>query len=78
MIIQSGLSFTGVVMSTVYRLFDLDYNIIVISDNVLELPPHQTDDFKKILLDTLLPKMRLKVVSIDEALETLKQSQLAG
>lgn len=61
-------------MSTVYRLFDLDYNIYVISDNVLELPPHQTDDFKRILLDALLPKMRLNVVSVDEALKALRKS----
>jgi hypothetical protein len=61
-------------MSTIYRLFDLDYNIYVISDNVLELPPDHNPKFSKIMLDTLLPKMNLKAISIDEALQTLEQS----
>jgi hypothetical protein len=71
--LQSGLSLSGVVMSTVYRLFDLDYNIYVIEDNVLELPPGQTVDFKKVLLGNLLPKMNLNVISLDEALQALEK-----
>jgi nicotinamidase-related amidase len=33
---QSGLTLSGAVMATVYRLFDLDYNIYVVDDNVLD------------------------------------------
>ncbi|KAJ3956870.1 hypothetical protein N0V92_006584 [Colletotrichum tropicale] len=33
-VVISGITLSGVVMSTVYRLFDLDYNIYVISDNL--------------------------------------------
>lgn len=61
-------------MSTIYRLFDLDYNIYVIADNVVELPVDQTAEFKKVMLDTLLPKMSLKVTSLDDALQALGQS----
>lgn len=61
-------------MSTVYRLFDLDYNIYVISDNVLELPPDGNPEFSKAMLDTLLPKMNLSPISLDEALQMLEQS----
>ena len=68
------MSLSGVVMSTVYRLFDLDYNIYVIRDNVAEIPIEQTADFSKLLLDSILPKMNLKVISIEEALQVLEQS----
>lgn len=61
-------------MSTIYRLFDLDYNIYVISDNVLELPQEQNPNFSRVMLDFLLPKMNLKAISIDEALEMLGRS----
>ena len=61
-------------MSTVYRLFDLDYNIYVISDNVLELPLDHDPEFSQVMLDTLLPKMNLKAISTDEALQALERS----
>jgi nicotinamidase-related amidase len=57
-------------MSTVYRLFDLDYNIYVISDNVLELPPERS----KTLLDVVLTKMNLRSIPIDDALQALDRS----
>ncbi|KAI0839386.1 cysteine hydrolase family protein [Hypoxylon sp. FL0890] len=73
-VILSGLSLSGVVMSTVYRLFDLDYHICVISDNVLELPIDHHENYARVILDTLLPKMNLKVISLDEALRGLAKS----
>ncbi|UKZ74967.1 hypothetical protein TrVFT333_002637 [Trichoderma virens FT-333] len=73
-VIISGLSLSGVVMSTVYRLFDLDYNIYVISDNVLELPVSQHEQFSAVLLDSLMPKMNLKVITLEEALQALEHS----
>ena len=72
--IQSGLSLSGVVMATVYRLFDLDYNIFVISDNVLELPPSQHTAFSKVFLEDLLPKMNLGVISLAQAIQALNDS----
>ncbi|KAH8812156.1 cysteine hydrolase family protein [Xylogone sp. PMI_703] len=73
-VIISGVSLSAVVMSTVYRLFDLDYNVYVIRDNVLELPVDQTATVSKVMLDILLPKMGYKVVSLDEALKLLERS----
>ncbi len=61
-------------MSTVYRLFDLDYKIYVISDNVLELPVQQTAEFSRAMLSTVLPKMNLQVISVEQALRALEQS----
>ncbi|KAH8429870.1 cysteine hydrolase [Aspergillus melleus] len=73
-VVISGLSLSGVVMATVYRLFDLDFNIFVISDNVLEVPPTQHSEVSKITLETLMPKMNLQVITLDQALQALKQS----
>ncbi|KAI8959382.1 Isochorismatase hydrolase [Daldinia sp. FL1419] len=73
-VVVSGLSLSGVVMSTIYRLFDLDYNIYVIADNVLELPPDQHTEFSQVILGSLLPKMNLQVIPINAALKRLEQS----
>jgi hypothetical protein len=72
------LSLSVVVMSTIYRLFDLDYNIYVISDNILELPVEQTQEVSKVMLDTLLPKMNLKVLSLEQALGALNRSEVVN
>lgn len=68
---QSGLSLSGAVMSTVYRLFDLDLNVYVIASNVLELPVDQNADVSKVMLDTVLPKMGLHTISLNEALQAI-------
>jgi hypothetical protein len=60
-------------MATVYRLFDLDFNIYVIRDNVVELPVDQDKEFSKVLLEALIPKMHLRVISLDEAIQALGQ-----
>ncbi|KAK6831799.1 hypothetical protein RU639_002884 [Aspergillus parasiticus] len=73
-VIISGMTLSGVVMSTIYRLFDLDYNIYVIKDNVVELPVDQTAAFSEVMLDMLLSKMNLKVISLDEALQALERA----
>ncbi|PNP57564.1 hypothetical protein THARTR1_02562 [Trichoderma harzianum] len=73
-VVISGLSLSGVVMSTVYRLFDLDYKIIVISDNVLEMPVSQHEQFSAVYLDYLMPKMNLRVITLEEALDALEHS----
>ncbi|KAL6905146.1 Isochorismatase-like protein [Trichoderma evansii] len=73
-VVISGLSLSGVVMSTIYRLFDLDYNIYVISDNVLELPVQHHKQFSAVLLDYLMPKMNLEVITLEEALQALENS----
>lgn len=61
-------------MSTVYRLFDLDFNIYVISDNVLDLPPGRNQEHTNAMLDILISKMNLEVISIGEALQMLERS----
>lgn len=67
------LSLSGVIMSTIYRQFDLDYKLYVISDNVLELLQDHNREFSKVIPDAILPKMNLEVISVDEALQTPEQ-----
>ncbi|KAI0172986.1 Isochorismatase hydrolase [Hypoxylon sp. FL1284] len=73
-VILSGMSLSGVVMSTIYRLFDLDYNIFVISDNLLDLPPGQNPEHSSAMLNILVSKMNLRVISIGDAIQMLKRS----
>lgn len=61
-------------MATVYRLFDLDYEIYVIRDNVMELPVDQTEIVANVMLDILLPKMELHAITLAEALRALDHS----
>jgi hypothetical protein len=60
-------------MATIYRLVDLDYNIFVIADNVLDLPLDQNEAFSKVMLETLLPKMNVGVISLARALKALDE-----
>ena len=61
-------------MSTVYRLAELDYKIYVIADNVMELPAEDTSEVSRITLGTVLPKMNVNVISIEQALKALEAS----
>ncbi|PYH92667.1 cysteine hydrolase family protein [Aspergillus ellipticus CBS 707.79] len=73
-VVITGLTLSGVIMSTIYRLFDLDFNVYVIKDNAIELPVDQTEKVSQVMLDVLLPKMGLSVISLDEALKMLERS----
>ncbi|KAL2788529.1 Isochorismatase-like protein [Aspergillus keveii] len=70
-VILSGLSTSGVLLSTAYRLFDLDYFVYVISDNTIQ-PSSPTT--KKTILEDILPRLPVTVISLEEALEALENS----
>ncbi|XHG08638.1 hypothetical protein AWENTII_011731 [Aspergillus wentii] len=67
-VILSGIRTSGVVLSTAYRLFDLDYNVYVISDNTIEPKDSEINDF---ILEKILPKMPVKVISLNQAINAL-------
>lgn len=46
----------------------------MISDNVLELPVQHHEQFAAVLLESLMPKMNLRVITLDEALVALENS----
>ena len=43
-------------MYTIYRLFDLDYHVYVVRDNVLGLPVDQTAAVSNVMLDCFYPR----------------------
>ncbi|KAI8209841.1 hypothetical protein K4K54_001428 [Colletotrichum sp. SAR 10_86] len=71
-VIISGITLSGVVMSTVYRLFDLDYEIYVIPDNVMEFPGDGSAELRECLLRTQLKNMNVGVIALNEALRMLE------
>ncbi|KAH8432898.1 uncharacterized protein LDX57_010529 [Aspergillus melleus] len=72
-VILSGIRTSGVVLATALRLFDLDYNVYVISNNTIEPGPTGEKIQHSILYD-IFPKVPVKVITIEEALAGLKTS----
>lgn len=58
-------------MATIYRLFDLDFEVYVIRDNVIDLPVDQNEAFSTVILEALLSKMNIRIISLDEAIQAL-------
>lgn len=72
-VILSGVRTSGVVLSTVYQLFNIDYKIYVISNNTIETG----DDaalIQSATLNGIIPKLPADVISIEQALAALKRS----
>ncbi|KAK4574790.1 hypothetical protein LTR86_001632 [Recurvomyces mirabilis] len=72
-VILSGIRTSGVILSTAYRLFDLDYKVYVIANNTIETPPN-TPDINTNILEGILPKVPLDVITIEQAVAALKVS----
>ncbi|OJJ79790.1 uncharacterized protein ASPGLDRAFT_180330 [Aspergillus glaucus CBS 516.65] len=72
-VILSGIRTSGVVLSTVFRLFDLDYNIYVISNNTLETSSN-AQIINDNILTAILPKMPVGVISVEQAIAGIKRS----
>ncbi|PSK35894.1 hypothetical protein B9Z65_5709 [Elsinoe australis] len=72
-VVLSGIRTSGVIISTAYRLFDLDYKVYVIANNTIESPP-DTPDINNNILSGILPKLPVDVITIEQALAALNQS----
>lgn len=71
-VILSGIRTSGVIVSTAYRLFDLNYNVYVISDNVIETPP--SGDLVNEGVLTAISKLPANVITLDQAIAALGRS----
>jgi len=72
-LLQSGVRTSGVILTTAIRLFDLDYNVYVISDNVIETPPD--NGIHETILQNILPKFTgTNIISLQQAKEALARS----
>lgn len=72
-VILSGIRTSGVILSTAYRLFDLNYNVYVISNNTIESAP-DTPGIDAAILEGILPKLPANVITIEQALSALGRS----
>ncbi|OQO09582.1 hypothetical protein B0A48_04984 [Cryoendolithus antarcticus] len=72
-VVLSGIRTSGVILSTAYRLFDLDYKVYVIANNTIETPP-DTPGINAAILEGVLPKLPANVITIEQALGALKRS----
>jgi hypothetical protein len=62
-----------VILSTVYRLFDLNYKFFVISSNIIESPP-DTLDIDAAILEGVIPKLLANVITLEQALSAIQAS----
>ena len=73
---QSGVRTSGVILSSAYRLFDLNYKIFVIADNVIESAPD--NGIHKAILEGIIPKLGgangAQVISLQQAIGALGRS----
>jgi nicotinamidase-related amidase len=73
-VVLSGLRTSGVVLSTAYRLYDLDFDVVVVSDCTLETPVGNSSDVVQEAIlgtDGILSKLGVAVVSLEEAVGAL-------
>ncbi|OJJ76600.1 hypothetical protein ASPBRDRAFT_39094 [Aspergillus brasiliensis CBS 101740] len=73
-VILSGIRTSGVVLSTALRLFDLNYNVYVISNNTIETPSTYAALNQKIILEGILPQLPVNVITIEQAIGALNRS----
>ena len=72
-VVQSGVRTSGVILTTAIRLYDLDYNVYIISDNVIETAPD--NGIHASILENILPKfVGIQVISSDQAMAALERS----
>ncbi|GAB7347213.1 hypothetical protein MBLNU459_g3319t1 [Dothideomycetes sp. NU459] len=72
-VIISGIRTSGVVLSTAYTLFDLDFNVYVISNNSIETPSN-APGIDGAIKAGILPKLPVNVITIDQAKAALALS----
>ncbi|PYH94634.1 cysteine hydrolase family protein [Aspergillus ellipticus CBS 707.79] len=73
-VILSGLRTSGVVLSTAIRLFDLNYQVYVISNNTFETSSTYSSQNQKIILEGILPLLPVNVITIEQAIDALSRS----
>ncbi|KAL6232095.1 hypothetical protein BDW75DRAFT_233080 [Aspergillus navahoensis] len=75
-VVMSGIRTSGVILSAALRLFDLNYNVYVISNNTIEIAP-DTPGINQAILQGILPKLPVNIITIEQALDALNRSQSA-
>lgn len=72
-VVLTGIRTSGVILSTAYRLFDLNYKVYVVSDAVIESPP-DTPGINAAILQGIIPKFPADVINVEQAVAALGRS----
>ncbi|KAF2766300.1 Isochorismatase hydrolase [Teratosphaeria nubilosa] len=72
-VVLSGIRTSGVILSTAYRLFDLNYNVYVIANNTIESPSN-VPGINDAILEGIIPKLPANVITIEQAIAALQRS----
>lgn len=72
--LQSGIRTSGVILSSAYRLFDINYKVYVIGDNVLETPGDNAPAIDAAIKTGVIPKLPANVITLKQALAALQKS----
>ncbi|KAG9247252.1 Isochorismatase-like protein [Calycina marina] len=72
-VILSGIRTSGVILSTAYRLFDLNYNVYVITNNTIETPS-DSPGIDAAIKQGILPKFPANVITLEQAIAALNRS----
>lgn len=70
---KSGIRTSGVILNTAYTLFNLNYNVYVISNNTIETPP-SAPGIDKAIKEGILPKLPANVITLEQAIAALGRS----
>lgn len=67
------------ISSTAYRLFDLNYNVFVISNNTIESTSDLPGVSSALAIDTavkqgMIPKLPANVITVEQAIAALERS----
>lgn len=71
-VVLSGISTAGVVLSTVYQLFNLDYKVYVIGDNCIQ--PGDEVGIDRAIKEGIIPFLPADVITLEQALAALQRS----
>ncbi|KAJ5716233.1 cysteine hydrolase family protein [Penicillium malachiteum] len=72
-VVLSGVRTSGVILATALQLFDLDFNVYVIANNTIETGTDATS-INNVILQSILPKMPLNVITVEQAIDALSRS----
>lgn len=73
-VVLSGVRTSGVILNTVYQLYNLDYKVYVIANNTIETAPDQGSAINTAILEGVIPKLPADVITLEQALAALKRS----
>ncbi|KAK4494799.1 hypothetical protein PRZ48_014155 [Zasmidium cellare] len=73
-VILSGLTTSGVILNTVYTLYNLDYKVYVIANNTIQPPGNNAPEVYNAILEGIIPSLPADVITVEQARDAVKRS----